>query len=714
MIVQKLNLNLIPDDEVRVIHLNQYDKDRAALEFTIFRGSSYFNLTGCSVRIEGTKPDGKGYSYAGTVSGSVAKFDVSEQMTAAAGKYRAEVRIKKSTDDIGSANITFDIEPAGLSGNTDISETELPEIFELGRGYAQDAAESAALAQERAMVASDYAGEAADQADRAERLTIRTVTASVDAKTGTPSVDVTPTGDTEKNFHFAFHNIKGEKGDKGDQGIQGVKGDKGDKGDTGATGAKGDKGDQGIQGIQGIKGDKGDKGDPGVDGTVAFDDLTEEQRLSLKGEKGDTGPRGPQGIQGPKGDRGDAGDPATPTSLGSVKPDNDTILIASDGTLKASENRNLYRNLYTRYSIYSVGDTVSGVDFTHYPDGRVLVNGTAEAEIRYVIGTIDIPRGYDKAMYFRTNPAFEKYPTGFEVVIYNLRNDGGSYTYDDGQSRDAVMSGKNDSIISGIMYVWIKAGVTANNIMLYPLVSDSRIPQNYSYIPYGGHSARTMSNDFHDMQKMLLELSNSPCFNKNLIKLITKKETINGITFEINSFDGSIAVSGTATDDATCLIATGLKGKAGEIYRASLSSYAGAVRVTDNKGMLLLNNGENKYVTLAKPGGSETTLDIYLTVPKGTAVSYTSYIYLMITKGYVLDDKFRAYSEPVGTHKLKKTLPAGSPYVEFMSDDFSDDSIVDFYTSNGAQYTKTQLISGRYLRVYFPEQDEDIDVIVRW
>ena len=43
------------------------------------------------------------------------------------------------------------------------------------------------------------------------------------------------------------------------------------------TGAKGDKGD---------KGDKGEKGDKGADGTVAFEELTDEQRASLKGEAG--------------------------------------------------------------------------------------------------------------------------------------------------------------------------------------------------------------------------------------------------------------------------------------------------------------------------------------------------------------------------------------------------------------------------------------------
>lgn len=54
-----------------------------------------------------------------------------------------------------------------------------------------------------------------------------------------------------------------------------LKGDKGDKGDTGAAGP------------QGEPGPKGDKGDPGATGA--------------KGEKGDTGAQGPQGEPGTNG-----------------------------------------------------------------------------------------------------------------------------------------------------------------------------------------------------------------------------------------------------------------------------------------------------------------------------------------------------------------------------------------------------------------------------
>ena len=63
--------------------------------------------------------------------------------------------------------------------------------------------------------------------------------------------------------------------------------------------------------FRGEKGETGERGPKGEDGTVAFEDLTENQKAMLNGEKGDKGEigeKGEKGDQGPKGEKGEQGE----------------------------------------------------------------------------------------------------------------------------------------------------------------------------------------------------------------------------------------------------------------------------------------------------------------------------------------------------------------------------------------------------------------------
>ena len=128
----------------------------------------------------------------------------------------------------------------------------------------------------------------------------------------------------------------GETGPIGPQGIPGERGATGERGPAGATGPKGDTGPRGPIGPQ------GEPGPAGADCVMTFEDLTEEQRESLRGpqgiqgergadgkpgkdgvdgadgtpgkdgangEPGPAGPEGPVGPRGPAGEKGDTGDP---------------------------------------------------------------------------------------------------------------------------------------------------------------------------------------------------------------------------------------------------------------------------------------------------------------------------------------------------------------------------------------------------------------------
>lgn len=90
-------------------------------------------------------------------------------------------------------------------------------------------------------------------------------------------------------FEYSDFTPEQLEGLRGPQGIQGVQGEKGETGPRGPQGEKGETGPQGPQGIQGVQGPIGPigpigpQGPKGVDGSTSFEDLTEEQKESLKG-----------------------------------------------------------------------------------------------------------------------------------------------------------------------------------------------------------------------------------------------------------------------------------------------------------------------------------------------------------------------------------------------------------------------------------------------
>lgn len=145
MITQTINLNMVPGSVYPVIHVSQYDNDSGALKFNLFNGSAFSVPAGSAVVINGTKPDGYGFSYSATYSGNVVTANVTQQMTAVAGEVKCELRITKNSDVIGTQNFTLMVEPAALDNNTVISDSDIPAIA-AAADYAAAAAASAAEA----------------------------------------------------------------------------------------------------------------------------------------------------------------------------------------------------------------------------------------------------------------------------------------------------------------------------------------------------------------------------------------------------------------------------------------------------------------------------------------------------------------------------------------------------------------------------------------
>lgn len=133
------NLNLLPGGVPVIVNVSQYDKGQT-LNFAIYDQGTLFTIpTGAEVSIQGTKPDGHGFAYSCTFSGSTVTATLQQQMTAVAGDVLTEIAISKSGNLIATANFILRVEKAALGDDTVISDTEIPEIIALATQQVEDA-----------------------------------------------------------------------------------------------------------------------------------------------------------------------------------------------------------------------------------------------------------------------------------------------------------------------------------------------------------------------------------------------------------------------------------------------------------------------------------------------------------------------------------------------------------------------------------------------
>lgn len=189
MITQTMNLNLIPGQVKPRFNLSQYDTGSRTLRFLLYNGSSAFNLAaGVIVRIDGIKPDKKGFSYFAKITSGTNRVeaDLTIQMSCVAGDTDCELVILQGTERLGTLNFVLSVEKAPLDPETDMSETDIPAIVEAAEKQLEECIENNKNAEAWArgtkagvpVTSSDeqyhnnaryYAEGAADSADASQR-----------------------------------------------------------------------------------------------------------------------------------------------------------------------------------------------------------------------------------------------------------------------------------------------------------------------------------------------------------------------------------------------------------------------------------------------------------------------------------------------------------------------------------------------------------------
>lgn len=148
-----MNLDLIPNGTIKRVHVSQNDVGRT-LTFELFNNSTSYEVpSGATVKIQGTKPSGFGFSETCTVSGNVVTVDTTEEMTDEFGYIDTELQITYSGNTIGTSNFILAVErnphPDNTTDGTQITaqslEVRIEALEESALGGLTDEAKQALL-----------------------------------------------------------------------------------------------------------------------------------------------------------------------------------------------------------------------------------------------------------------------------------------------------------------------------------------------------------------------------------------------------------------------------------------------------------------------------------------------------------------------------------------------------------------------------------------
>ena len=456
IVTQNTKLNVVPGGIIPVVHVSQYDVDRA-ISFTLYDGNGAAVLdSGTTASIEGTKPDGHGFSYEGTLTDNVASFNTTQQMTVLVGAIECKLKLVKDTQIIGTAMFILDVEKAGLNESTVISDTDIPMIISLATEQ-MERAEAAAASANTSMIASGSSALIAGNAAAVCASILPVVESSAAICASILPVVQSDAESAEENA------LKAEGHAIGKQNGQDVGSESPYYHDNAKYWAE-----QSQQAAQGnVTGVKGNAESTYRDGNVNLTPAT------IGYFNGSIAPMGG----------------CIPASDGSA----DKFLCA-DGSWKqdggandvswAEQNELGAKNLIP-YPYYSTTTTNNGITFTDNGDGTITANGTATANANFTC----IKRDTDAGIKLKVGETYtlSGCPSGGGENRYILLIDetlNGSvhnlgYEYGDGVTFTLATASENYYNI----IIRIFSGVTVNNLVFKPMLRLSSIADD-TYVPY--------------------------------------------------------------------------------------------------------------------------------------------------------------------------------------------------------------------------------------
>jgi hypothetical protein len=124
-IINTFELDMIPDSAPVLVYCDQYDHGEGRLIIHLINdGVPYEPLPGSLAIIQGTKPDGHGFIYSGTIDGSTVIADLTEQMTACYGRTRVQVVVTEGNDRTGTYVFYLQVQKSALQEDTDLSRSD--------------------------------------------------------------------------------------------------------------------------------------------------------------------------------------------------------------------------------------------------------------------------------------------------------------------------------------------------------------------------------------------------------------------------------------------------------------------------------------------------------------------------------------------------------------------------------------------------------------